>query len=131
MGKKAYEVVESPELSSSWDPRFVIVDVDTGEILDDAQGYGYKSRQKAHAAYGYKNRDKSKDRLKKKKKQVVIDWCKQHKKFIAVLEKEQFIIAKGAAGPDDVFDAALVKEMFKNAGYTDLPFTIPEFLKYW
>lgn len=37
-----------------------IVSVDTGEVLDDAQGYGYKTAQKAYAGYSYKNRDKSK-----------------------------------------------------------------------
>ena len=44
-----------------YERRFQIVDAETGEVLDDAQGYGYKSPQKAHAAWGYKNRDKSKD----------------------------------------------------------------------
>ena len=34
----------------------VSVDFNTGAILDDAQGYGYKTPQKAHAAWGYKNR---------------------------------------------------------------------------
>ena len=30
--------------------RYVIIDADTGEIFDGAQGYGYKSRQKAYVA---------------------------------------------------------------------------------
>ena len=34
--------------------RFVIMDLETGEILDDAQGYGYKTAVKAHRAYGWK-----------------------------------------------------------------------------
>jgi len=29
------------------DGRFVIIDEDSGEIVDDAQGYGYKDKQKA------------------------------------------------------------------------------------
>ena len=39
----------------------VEVDKETGEVLDDAQGYGYKTKRNAYACYGYKNRDKSKD----------------------------------------------------------------------
>ena len=54
-------VIESEKLSNEYDRRYVVIDKDTGEILDDAQGYGYKSAQKAHAAYAYKTRDKSKD----------------------------------------------------------------------
>ena len=36
------------------DIRYIIVDETTGEIIDDAQGYGYKTKQKAHSAYNYK-----------------------------------------------------------------------------
>jgi hypothetical protein len=31
-----------------------MMDTETGEILDDAQGYGFKTPQKAYAAYHYK-----------------------------------------------------------------------------
>ena len=33
--------------------RFAIVDADTGELFDDAQGYGYRSVEKAISAYNY------------------------------------------------------------------------------
>lgn len=32
--------------------RFVIIDTETGEILDDAQGYGYTTAHKAYKCYG-------------------------------------------------------------------------------
>ena len=51
--------------SSAYDTfemRYCIVSTDTGEVFDDAQGYGYKTAQKAYAAFAYKNRDKSKDK---------------------------------------------------------------------
>lgn len=35
--------------------RYMIINVDTGEILDNAQGYGYRTAQKAHAAWNYKH----------------------------------------------------------------------------
>ena len=33
--------------------RFAIVDADTGEVFDDAQGYGYRSEEKALSAFKY------------------------------------------------------------------------------
>ena len=54
-GKHNYAVVKSATLSSPYDPRYIVVDAETGKTLDDANGYGYKSAQKAHAAFGYKS----------------------------------------------------------------------------
>lgn len=49
-------VVASAPLSSSGDARrYVVVDAATGEIVDDAQGYGYKSAQNAYRAHAYKS----------------------------------------------------------------------------
>ena len=59
--KDEYEEYSTTEI------RYHIVSVDTGEVLDDAQGYGYKTAQKAYVGYSYKNRDKSKDKAKQKK----------------------------------------------------------------
>ncbi len=46
------KVVESPRLSKQHDKRYEIVNADTGEVLDDAQGYGYKDIRGAYAARG-------------------------------------------------------------------------------
>ena len=50
-----YRVVRSSELSGFLDDRFVIVDPQTGAVLDDAQGHGYRSRKNAHRAWAYKD----------------------------------------------------------------------------
>lgn len=34
--------------------RYVIIDLETGEILDDANGWGYKTPQSAHRGFSYK-----------------------------------------------------------------------------
>lgn len=39
--------------SANADIRYVLVDADTGELFDDAQGYGYKSEEKAVSAFRY------------------------------------------------------------------------------
>ena len=53
---KNIKVVEYSALSRFCDKRYVVVDADTGEVLDDAQGYGYKTVRKAYAAYYYKHK---------------------------------------------------------------------------
>ena len=55
----AIQVIKSPLLSDEFDERYIVVDKDTGEIVDDAQGYGYKTAHKAFAAYRYKHKYKS------------------------------------------------------------------------
>lgn len=111
--------------------RFCIVSTETGEILDDAQGYGYKTAQKAYAAYGYKTRDKSKDKEKREKREHIKQWMKEHKSFVRDMEQFCFEIEyKGSWGPDDKFDAKFVKEMLKE--YNLKPdFTAGELLKVW
>ena len=83
-------MIESEKLSNEYDRRYVVIDKDTGEILDDAQGYGYKSAQKAHAAYAYKTRDKSKDAEKLAKKKHILKWLKEHKDFTGLMEGVAF-----------------------------------------
>ena len=61
MDKKYRAVVfEVPNKRNKSEIRYVIKDMESGVIVDDAQGYGYKSAQKAYAGWAYKSRDKSK-----------------------------------------------------------------------
>ncbi|MDT2680479.1 hypothetical protein [Enterococcus gallinarum] len=48
-----YKAVCFPALSCKGEARFVIIDVNTGGIIDDAQGYGYKSKMRAYRSFGY------------------------------------------------------------------------------
>jgi hypothetical protein len=50
------KVIESDILSVKYNKRYVIVDEDTGELIDDAQGYGFKKKKNAWACYKYKIR---------------------------------------------------------------------------
>ena len=110
--------------------RFRIVSTKTGEILDDAQGYGYRTAQKAYAGYAYKTRDKSQDKSKQQKERQIRKWMKEHKSFVAAMDRFAFEIAKGSWGPDDKFDAKLVKEMLQDYGL-EPDFTAFELLKVW
>lgn len=110
--------------------RFCIVDVNTGEVLDDAQGYGYKTAQKAYAGYSYKNRDKSKDNERLAKKKHIKNWMKQNKSFIKLMDAYAFEIAKGTMAPDDKFDVKFIKNLLKSEGL-EPDFTAKELLKAW
>ena len=49
-----FSAIYSEMLSTVDDPRFIMVDMETGEIVDDADGRGFKTMQKAYAAWNFK-----------------------------------------------------------------------------
>lgn len=123
-------VIESQILSKEYEKRFVVVDKNTGEILDDAQGYGYKTVPKAYATYAYKTRDKSKDKEKAAKQKQIKQWMKEHKDFVKMMDIVAFEIVKGSWGEEEKFDAKFVKKML--AEHNLKPnFTAGDLLKVW
>ena len=129
--KKDFEVIENIKLSGKYEKRYIIVSKETGKVLDDAQGYGYKSKQKAYAAYTYKNRNKEEIKKHNEKQKEIKNWCKENKEFCRLVDTIAFEVAKGSWGPDDKMNAKLLKKLLKDSGYTNLPFTPGEFLKYY
>jgi len=116
---------------SEYETRYVIKDMESGTIVDDAQGYGYRTVQKAYAGWSYKNRDKSKDKEKAEKENVIANWMKENKSFINLLDALAYEIWKGKWGPEDRVDTKFVSKLLEENGYKDLPFTAGELLKYW
>lgn len=114
----------------TFEMRYCIVSTDTGEVLDDAQGYGYKTAQKAYSAYAYKTRDKSKDKERAAKKKHIEQWMKDNKSFVRLMDDYAFQIAKGAMAPNDKFDAKFIKDLLKEQGL-ETDFTASELLKVW
>lgn len=87
MTNKPYKVIKSDKFGSYYNPRYIVVSTETGEVLDDAQGYGYKSVQNAYAAYGYKNRTPEQKKKSKKEYGVVREWIRQNKEaFVDIKE---------------------------------------------
>lgn len=124
----SYKVV--PFRTDGYETRYCVVSAETSEILDDAQGYGYKTIQKAHAAYRYKTRDRSKDAEKRAKERKIRKWLKEHSDFSSAMDRIAFEIAKGSWGPDDKFDAKLVRQMLKESGL-EPNFSAGDLLKIW
>lgn len=131
MKNQKYKAIYSETLSSlSRNSRFVIINPDTGKILDDAQGYGYKTIQKAYAAYSYKNRDKTKDKEHEKKFRKIKKWMKEHNDFVEAMNQYSLEIAKGSWGSEEKFNAKFVKEMLKQNNL-ETDFTAGDLLKVW
>lgn len=117
--------------SAIMEKRYVIVDTESGEIVDDAQGYGYKTAQKAYAGWYYKNRDKSKDKEKAEKERIIARWMRENKNFVRLLDSVAFDILTRKCDYGDKLDAKLVRDLLKKNGYTDMPFSAGELLRYW
>lgn len=130
--KRIIRAVRGGTLDSINEPRYILINDVTGEIVDDAQGYGYKDARRAYAAYGYKHRDKTKDRDKRRIKKLVTKFCKDNPNLIDDLRDIEFRIMKMQIYDESItFNAKIVSEYFKNCGIDNLEFSIGDFLKYW
>lgn len=106
--------------------RYVIIDTETGEILDDAQGWGYRTPQKAYAAWGWKNRS---DEAKAKERRIK-DWMRKNKDFVRHMDDEAFYAWKDSGGHKGL-RAKDVREMLKSEGIDEreLGFTAGDLLR--
>lgn len=111
------KIVKSDSLSTEWAARFVIVDEQTGNVLDDAQGYGYTSAAKAHKAWAYKTNRKTRATVKHKKR-----WWKNHPDFEDECAEIMFRAAKDEQQgcphtEDEIYETCA--ERAKEMGITD------------
>lgn len=105
----------------------MIVDIESGRILDNAQGHGYKSPQKAYACYAYKKRDKSKDKEKQEKENRIKNWLRENREFTSQLDSEAYWAIKD---PAVEFNLKFVKKLLKEQNL-EPEFTASEILKVW
>lgn len=96
--------------------RYILVDPETGEIVDDAQGYGYKSIKNAYAAWAYSNGTPEKYKEIEVKKDKIRAWIKEHMSFIRLLEQYELEIKRGDWGTKQKFNADLINQTMKERG---------------
>ena len=84
----SWKAVKSDALSEQYFPRFIVIDAESGKVLDDAQGYGYKTAQKAIVAFKWKHDKKAQAWRKKKKK--IKKWLEENPEFDNELEDMLF-----------------------------------------
>lgn len=98
--------------------------------MDDAQGYGYRTRQKAYAGFAYKTRDKSKDKERNQREAYIRRWMKENRGFVRFVDQIALEIAMGSWGLDEKIDAKFIKKSMKDFGLeTDI--NPGEFLRIW
>ena len=119
-------VVASAALSSNFDRRYVVVDEATGEVVDDAGGYGYKSAQNAHRAYAYKSMPPKKKRQRDAARRLVHRWCAQHPEFMQHVEQSMFYAMKDGQNVTE----ADVRAVLAEHGL-ELPFSVKDLTRHW
>lgn len=119
------KVVVSASLSRNYDKRYVVVDEATGEVLDDAQGYGYKSAHNAHRAYSYKSMPPKKKRQREAVKRQVERWCAGHEEFMAHMEQAMFYALKDGERVGEADVRAILAEHA-----LELPFSIKDLMRH-
>lgn len=120
-----YIVIKSEELSDVYEPRYVVVDTETGEIVDNAQGYGYRTREKAFKAWGYKQNLKKNQARDKQLKSEVKCFIKKHKGIFNQLDDMLFEAAKCG---EDVKNKEIAE--FLKSQNIELPWPVKTLMKY-
>ena len=119
-------VVASAALSSNFDKRYVVVDEATGEVVDDAQGCGYKSAQNAHRAHAYKSMPPKKKHQRDAAKRQAQRWCAQHPEFMQHVEQSMFYAMKDGQNVTE----AEVRAILAEHGL-ELPFSVKDLMRHW
>lgn len=109
-----------------FETRYAIVDMDTGEIFDDAQGYGYRTKRKAYAALAYKRRPKEVFIKEAETKKKVHAFCRQHRKLIKRIREYMFMLARDGVPFTERDAENIISEEEKST----MEFTIADLIKY-
>ena len=127
---KEIVAIRSEKLSRPYDDRYIILDKHTGEILDDAQGYGYKSPSKAYAAWAYTHRSKEQKKNDAAKKKQITKWLDENPDIVRGLFDLELDMVKGQTYPFTEVNTAFIRQVFKDNNL-EVDFTPQEFLKVW
>lgn len=121
--KCEFKVVPMPDNPG----RFVIIEAEGGVLLDDAQGYGYKTARNAYKAGWYKFGGG------KAKVSTTESWWKKHENLRRRISDELFYIAKDCCGIDDggkTFDSEVKEYAIRMAEELGIKDFKPEYLKH-
>lgn len=83
--EERYKVLKSSILSKPSDTRYVIVDTKDGVIVDDANGYGYKSITSAKHAWGYKQQTPAERTEQLKRYRGILNWMDEHQEVVGFI----------------------------------------------
>lgn len=118
-----YKVQNKEDYGCREETRYQVIDLETGEVLDNAQGYGYKSYSKARAAWNWKQKKDYPAGQKKAGK-----WLAQHKEILSFFENEEVWKRKDPAN-DGVTKRLCEQVIVESKEDTD--FSPSDLLKAW
>ena len=72
--------------SSHEETRFVIVDAETGELLDDARGYGYRTPVSAYRGWSFVKKARENLKNVQKEEEDIQTWLASHPDISAALD---------------------------------------------
>lgn len=119
-------VVVSPSLSEGYDRRDVVVDAATGEVIDDARGYGDKTAHNAHRARAYTSMSPQKKRRRDTVKKGVRRWWEKHSEFMADVERAMLYAVKDGEEFTEADVAALLQDHCLQP-----PLAVTELMRHW
>jgi tagatose-1,6-bisphosphate aldolase non-catalytic subunit AgaZ/GatZ len=120
------KVVVSAALSERFEKRYVVVDEATGDIVDDAGGYGYKTAQNARRARAYKSMAPKNKRQRDAAKRGVRRWCAAHPEFMGHVESAMFYALKDGRNLTEADVGAMPDEHG-----VELPFSVKDLMRHW
>ena len=103
-----YVAVYDSELSAIMgSDRWVIKDSVTDEVMDNAQGYGYKSPQKAFAAFAYKGCEPQTFQATLARRKRIHHWLINHPEFLRDMDHTALELAKAPENENKTIVAVL------------------------
>lgn len=97
--------------------RYILIDDNTGEVIDTAQGYGFKTSKKAYASYYYKQIKDNTYGISFNKINEAKKWLSNNPQFLINLNSYAFDILetnKNAYYFEDIINEKLVDKVLKN-----------------
>lgn len=88
------KAVLDKDLSSPGNPRYMLMNTTSGEMLDVANGYGFKSKRNAYAAWNWENPDPEAKARKQETERTLREWTKKNRRFMQDMDDAAFCIFK-------------------------------------
>ena len=125
------KAVSNMLLATENNQHYEIVNEKTGVVLDDNNGFGYTTAEKAYRAFAYKIRDTSKDVQKEIIKKVILDWLDNHTEFERLMIHEYLMIVPKSSETGIKFNTAYMRKRLKDEGLIVEDFKIGDLFKVW
>lgn len=92
--ERTYEVLSFTSAKSHGETRWRVVEKGTGRVLDDADGWGYKTKRNAHVGWSMANRTGEKVQADNLRRRAAWEWVSSHDDLLAALDEGSLFAAR-------------------------------------